>query len=195
MKRAPVRAPRALPALPRTVLGLDLSLTATGVAVVTAQGKLAATETLTSKLRGAERLRDLCDRIAQVIALYEPDDVVAEYYGVDRTRSSSVQTVWLHGAVHLALHAKSMQALYIAPSTLKKWMTGRGAKVEKPEMVAAIERSYGFAVRDHNAAEAAGLAVLGLERARHVNGLESIRGRAFTEYEKGAMVGWQRAFR
>jgi len=103
--------------------------------------------------------------------------------------------VWLHGVIHAAIYdACGRNALYIAPATLKKWMTGRGNKVEKPEMVTAIGKQYGVRIANHNAAEAFGLGCLALERARHVSGFASLRGRPFNAYEKKAMLSWRRAF-
>lgn len=148
----------------------------------------------TTNLRGAARFNTIRDRILAVIARSGPVEVGMEFFNDVQHTASSTESVWLHGVVHLALAGVGLHAVYIAPATLKKWMTGRGNKVEKDEMVTAIAKQYGGRLADHNASEAYGLACLALERARFAAGEPSIRGLRFNDYEKGAMMKWKRAF-
>lgn len=117
-----------------------------------------------------------------------------EFYGVDNTRSSSIEIVWLHGVIHVALDDLGLNAVYVPVPTLKKWMTGRGIKVEKDDMIKGIAGHYGARIDNHNAAEAYGVACLTMERARHLAGKPSMRGPAFAPYEREAMMKWKRAW-
>lgn len=196
-RKKKARVPRRLAALPSCVMGLDLSLRSTGIAVIGPRGQLDRAEVVhTGKLAGADRIAAIRDRVIVLVHAYNPDEIVAEFFNAVHTSQSSTHAVWLHGAVMTAIVATWSQKnpLYIAPSTLKKWMSGRGSKVEKEEMVRSIAEQYGTRIEEHDAAEAYGLAVLGLERARYAAGMESLRGRDFTAYEKGVMPRWARAF-
>jgi len=188
--------------VPRCILGLDVSTTATGAAVLLIEdGHITrihaeTIETPTKRVSGARRFMEIRDRVVELLARYNIDDVGMEYYGVDNTRSSSISIVWLHGVLHLALASRGLNALYVPVPTLKKWMTGRGNKVEKPEMVSGINNLYGqrFTPEQHNAAEAFGVACLVAERSQHRQSLPSVRGGPFSEYELTAMAKWERAF-
>ena len=175
-------------------MGLDLSLRSTGIAVIDAQAKLLHLTTITNKSTGAQRLQETRNRIEASLNQWRPDEIVVEFFNDVMHTRSSAECVWLHGITHLTIHDVGLApALYISPATLKKWMVGRGNKVEKEEMVKAITEQYGETIEQHDAAEAYGLACLALERARYTLGEESIRGRAFTEYEREAMLRWRRS--
>jgi len=147
-------------------------------------------------MQGAARIALIRDRVIALIRAFNPEEIVAEFFNAVHTSQSSTHVVWLHGVVMTSIVStwETKNPLYIAPSTLKKWMAGRGNKVEKAEMVKSIAKQYGTRIDEHDAAEAYGLAVLGLERARYTSGMESLRGRAFTKYEKGVLPRWARAF-
>lgn len=202
-KKTVRRLPRALPAstkLPK-ILSLDLSLTATGIALVSPQGKLAHSETIRPTRTSAGRIAEIRDRIVALAREHAPDLIGCELFGVaagaNKQRASAIEVVWLHGNVHVALVEAGFAAPYfIAPATLKKWYTGRGNKVEKPEMVDAFERFYGVRVEEHNANDAACIGFALHERARREAGLGPLRkgDSDFTPYEVEKMQSWERAF-
>lgn len=194
------RSPRPLPRPPVVTMGLDVSLMETGIAVIEPGAfppkilHIEAMETPLKVIGGAPRFRAIRDRVVELARRYEVREVGMEFYGVDNTRSSSIEIVWLHGVLHVALDDLGLNAVYVPVPTLKKWMTGRGIKVEKDDMIKGIAGHYGARLDNHNAAEAYGVACLTMERARHLAGKPSMRGPAFAPYEREAMMKWQRAW-
>jgi Holliday junction resolvasome RuvABC endonuclease subunit len=118
--------------LPETgrLLGLDLSLTGTGLAVLDLRTrKILHADTLNTKSkRGADRLTTIRDSVIGVARKYDVTDTIAEYFGMSAKRGAGgIQTVWLHGIVVLALvEAGYPSPLYVAPASLKKLSTGDG---------------------------------------------------------------------
>lgn len=202
-KKKMARRPRALPPstkLPK-IMSLDLSLTATGLAVIDPMGVLTLSETVKTDGRGASRIAQIRDRIVTIARAEKPDLIACEFFGVaagaNKQRASAIEVVWLHGNVHVALVMNGFAAPYfVAPATLKKWYTGRGNKVEKQEVIDALLALYGVHVPEHNAADAACVGYMLHERARREAGLPPLRRGEpdFTTYEIEKMEAWSRAF-
>ena len=70
-------------------MGLDLSLTSTGMVVLKTDGA-AESMTLTSKFKDAVRLADLSEKVRMAIQLYRPKLVVIEGYCSAARRPSPV---------------------------------------------------------------------------------------------------------
>jgi len=151
--------------------------------------------------KAASRIAEVRDRVVAIAREYKPDEIGCEYFGVaagNKQRASAIEIVWLHGNVHVALvEAGFVAPIFIAPATLKKWYTGRGNKVEKAEVIAALHARYGISVPEHNAADAAAVGFMLHERARYYAGLVALRktdSSDFSDYEIEKMESWQRAF-
>lgn len=139
------------------VVGLDLSLTATGVA--TERG----TEALRTDLRGCERLAWLRDA---VMAHCTPVDnglvfpdwemeatlVVLEDYAYSRSNQAH-QIGESHGVIRLAFHEAGIPVALVAPTARAKYATGKG-NAGKAEVLAAAIRRLGYDGHDDNEADA-----------------------------------------
>jgi hypothetical protein len=152
-------------------------------------------------MRGASRIAAVRDRCVALAREHQPDLIGCEFFGVaagaSKQRANAIEVVWLHGNVHVALVEAGFAApFFIAPATLKKWYTGRGNKVEKDEVIAALLAYYGIVVEEHNAADATCVAYMLHERARHEAGLGPLRKGEpeFSAYELEKMGAWERAF-
>lgn len=134
-----------------SVTGLDLSLTATGIA--TAHG----VHTVTSKLRGPARLVELRDRI---MAHCLTTDVVAiEGYSMGGQRGSAGvgQALGeLGGVVRVALWEAGITYVELSPSSLKKYATGKGNANKETMLLAAAKRAadIGVEITNNNEADA-----------------------------------------
>lgn len=139
------------------VVGLDLSLTATGVA--TERG----TEVLRTDLRGCERLAWLLNAVMHRCANYKPIDregpwvpwvdlVVLEDYAYSRSNQAH-QIGELHGVIRLALHEAGIPVALVAPTARAKYATGKG-NAGKAEVLAAAIRRLGYQGHDDNEADA-----------------------------------------
>ena len=64
----------------------------------------------------------------------------------------------LGGMVKLSLIIDGVYPLIVAPSMLKKYVTGKGTGVQKNQMLLNIYKKWGIEFTDDNAADAYGLA-------------------------------------
>lgn len=142
------------------VVGLDLSLTATGVA--TERG----TEVLRTDLRGCDRLAWIRDMVLPACGCFHNADgwnadpydirladiVVLEDYAYSRSNQAH-QIGELHGVIRLALHEAGIPVALVAPTARAKYATGKG-KAGKAEVLAAAIRRLGYDGHDDNEADA-----------------------------------------
>jgi hypothetical protein len=140
------------------VVGIDLSLTATGVAF--ANGSTALWR---PKARGVERLAWFRDTIG---GGYDSDGeidlVVLEDYAYHGRLAHSHELGELGGVVRLALHDAGIPFVAVVPSALKRYATGRG-NASKDEMKAAARARLGFVGEDDNEADALWLRAMGCD--------------------------------
>lgn len=139
---------------PAAVVGLDLSLTATGVA--TREG----TSTLRTKLKGVERLDWFFRKIYALGKL--SDVVVIEGYSYGSMAKREVMGE-LGGVARVALYESKCPFVVVAPTALKKYTTGKGNS-GKDEIIAAAIRLHGFQGTNNNEADAYMLWRMGLAR-------------------------------
>lgn len=140
------------------VVGLDLSLTGTGVA------KRESTMTISpGSLRGCERLVLIRNEIMRLAIISDiPDFVVIE----DRVnfRGDPGATAELHGVVKVALHEWSVPFVVVSPTSLKMYATGKG-NAKKEDMKLAAYKRYGREFRTNDECDAFLLMALGLDYA------------------------------
>lgn len=145
------------------IVGLDLSLTATGVAP-----HHGPPITIGSDLRGAERLAELQRRI--VAHIRGVDLAVIEGYAYGR-HNRAHQIGELGGIIRLACWHQRIPYVEVPPATLKKFATGKGNAGKDDMLVAAIRR-LDYQGASHNEADALWLHQLALHGyrnpARHV---------------------------
>lgn len=144
------------------VVGLDLSLTATGVAWLDG-----STEVIGSKKKGMARLQELRDRIVDGYLLDGPDSdpdgtlVVVEGYAMGMGRNAQNHAAGeLGGVIRLALYEAGYLVVDVPPATLKKFATGKG-NANKSEMLAAAIRRLGYEGANDNEADALWLRTMG----------------------------------
>lgn len=148
------------------ILGLDLSLTETGVCGI--DGSLCQTNRIRSKARGPQRLIEIRDAVSEL--LLDVDLVVIEGYSFNSKFSHAHALGELGGVVRVALHEHDVAWLDVSPAVLKKWATGKG-NADKDTMLTAAVRA-GFQGSNNNEADAWWLAHLGMhayDRSRPVN--------------------------
>lgn len=112
---------------------------------------------------GVERLSEIQRHIANTLKDYEVLDVAMEGYAYGR-EFGVAQSGELGGAVKLALYdmklGKGSYPMIIAPTTLKKYVTGKGTGVQKNQMLLNVFKKWGVEFSDDNAADSYGLAHL-----------------------------------
>lgn len=142
----------------KRVVGLDLSLTGTGIAHPDG-----TTETIRTKHRGCERLIHIRDHITAAIWPHRvpANLVVIEDYAYSRAAAHSHELGELGGVVRVALHERGIPFVCVGPSSLKKFATGKG-NADKHAMRIAAYKTADLEFDDDNQCDAAWLRWMGL---------------------------------
>ena len=148
-------------------LGIDLSLTHTGLAILD-DGKLLHRSSIITKPKGKrpvdeiERLELIIDKIVAIIEEYTPDIVAIE--GIAFMASKTTALAQLSGLNYLTrceLLRRKIPFIIVAPTSLKKFITDKG-NAPKEEMMLAIYKRWGVTITDDNEADAYALAHVAL---------------------------------
>ena len=129
----------------QNVLGIDASLTGTGIAVFDLYGNksgidLVHNEAIQVKSTGEERLKAIRDRIADIISSWQIGYVAIEGYAFSRANQAH-QIGELGGVLRLFLHEHNIPFVEIAPSAVKKFATGKG-NAQKHEVAAHVQKRW-----------------------------------------------------
>lgn len=152
---------RDVACLREPVMGLDASLTGTGVAVIQ-RGRLKAWSTAPKgkTIRGPARLAWFYEEIDEAVRRYRPVAVVLEGYAFGARTNREVLGE-LGGVVRLALQHAGLPMLVVPPSTLKLFATGKGSG-EKDMVSKEAFKRWGVDLSDNNAVDATVLALMGM---------------------------------
>ena len=138
------------------VVGLDLSITATGIADHTG-----ATRCVGGKAdRGDQRIVDIVDAVWAELD-HGCDLVVIEDLAVHGP-GGGMAAAQVMGAVKATLLRTRTPYALVPPSSLKKYATGRG-NATKPDMAVALYKRAGLELGDDNQVDAAWLRFMGLD--------------------------------
>ncbi len=147
------------------IIGIDQSLTGTGVCVLTSNRVETRLLEPSKGLHPVHRLRWFR---AEFRALLDPGNgadprtlVVFEGYGYGAKNSHSHALGELGGVLKLALLDAGLEAAVVPPSVLKKFVTGKG-NAPKDQVAKELFKRFGVDTLNNNEADAAGLAIIGL---------------------------------
>lgn len=116
------------------ILGLDLSLCNTGC-IILDRGSVVDATTIKPDIRGMERLYLIKNAIKTILKKHKPKLVVIEGYAYSPHRGRAFSIGELGGIIKLMLFVNHIDYLIVAPTTLKKFITGKGnapkSKMEK----------------------------------------------------------------
>lgn len=138
------------------ILGLDISLTATGVAAP--NGQLCTWET--DARMGDARLVDISDRLnlllrSTPIELAIIEDLPTHAHGAGKT-------AMVHGLIRERLLRRGVPYVLVVAASLKKYATGKG-NATKPDMRLELFKRAGLDLRDDNEVDAWWLRAMGLD--------------------------------
>ncbi len=119
------------------VLGLDLSLTSTGVCI---SGDAFA---IGVKSKGAERLYEISEKILETTRVHKVDIAIIEGYSFASRNSQAHSIGELGGVVRLRLWENKIPFIEIPPTSRAKFATGRG-NAGKTEVMSAISARTGI---------------------------------------------------
>jgi len=130
------------------VVGVDLSLTSTGVAVVERDGAVAVHRLQPKGMSGHERLRWIVEHVEALCSpLFAPRDEWADVVVVEalfvggKTQGSLGERFGLFWLLRDRLYSLGIPATTMEPSQLKKYATGRG-NAGKDEVLLGVARRY-----------------------------------------------------
>lgn len=144
------------------ILGIDPSLTGTGYVVVS-NGKLVLKELVKTKPTGDDRVAEV-ERLMTIrdsFSLEGIDLVVMEGIAfMARNTTALVQLSALNYMIRERLVMRDKPFVIVAPTTLKKFITGKGVG-PKDQMMMEVYKRYGVTLTDNNICDAYGLAMIG----------------------------------
>lgn len=147
--------------IPR-VIGLDLSLTATGIALTS------GTHTIRATTQGLARLREITRSVTDWAICGGPA-ALAVVEGPAYSRALGAghhEAAGLWWMVRSALDDLGVPVAVAPPTTLKKYATGKG-NATKPDMRMALYQRTETDLRDDNQVDAWWLRALGLDHLGH----------------------------
>lgn len=118
---------------------------------------------------GMPRCHFLASGVADAINEHLPREVVVEGYSYG-SRHLDLKIVEVSAIIQHMLWCGGVPVERLSPSGLKKFATGRGKGVKKPEVVAAVAARWGFETTKHDEADAFVAAAVGLARAGALHG-------------------------
>ena len=135
---------------PRWTVGLDLSLTSTGIGIIDLNSGTAYTRAVRSSGKKTDtlamqvaRIQDLTDNIVDSVAVCDPELVVVESAAFSTRKDSSAhRRAGLWWSVVGELHIQGFTVVTLSPSELKKFATGKG-NASKDAMVARAVSTWG----------------------------------------------------
>jgi crossover junction endodeoxyribonuclease RuvC len=149
------------------ILGLDISLTATGVVIIE-DDTLIFSDTIKTKPGGkkpsdeVKRLQKILDSINKIIDEHSPELVVIEGLAfMAKNTTALVQLAGLNYMIRCELVDRKLKFLIVAPTTLKRFITGKG-NAQKDHMMLEVYKQYGHALTDNNVCDAFALSRVGL---------------------------------
>lgn len=149
-------------------VGLDLSLVKTGYAIIQDDGKVLASGIIKSKPCGDKPIDEtrrivkiveqVMDKIDEICPEHAPDMVAIEGLAFLAVGVSLVQLAGMNYLTRILLDEFGWPFLIVAPTTLKKFITGSG-KGDKDLIMMSLYKNYGFEAKDNNEADAFSLAI------------------------------------
>lgn len=118
-------------------MGLDLSLTSTGVSVG------GVTQTIAVKTTEEERLRDIRSSVLSLVSIHNVRVCIIEDYAFSARHSQAHKIGELGGVIRLALFENDTPFIEVSPTARAKFATGRG-NAAKTEVVSSISARTGI---------------------------------------------------
>ena len=110
--------------------------------------------------RGFLRLQLIALEVERTLLVWQPHVVVVEGYAYCRNISSFVVLVEVGTMIRSVLHKLKLPWYEVSPTTLKKWITGRG-NATKDQMALAVVRRWNFTSPSDDIVDAFSLAQMG----------------------------------
>lgn len=150
------------------VIGIDPSLSGTGVIVLDSTGQIVHREVIGVNSLGskvADRMKRfslLLSPVQKTIERFKPVMACIEGYSLGSNMPGVSDRVEYGGLLRWSLVAAGVPLFEVAPLTLKKWATGIG-KGDKTPVIASITKMYGHMFSSDNEYDAFALATMAFQ--------------------------------
>lgn len=124
-----------------TLIGIDLSLTSTGISVNN------TTSLILTSTKGAERLFVISRKLKEIIETEKVDVAIIEGYSFASRNSQAHSIGELGGVVRMMLWEKSIPYVEVPPTSRAKFATGKG-NASKGEVISSISAKTGIVFRN-----------------------------------------------
>lgn len=139
------------------VIGIDPSLTATGVCILH-EGNAQLVTIHSYPGDDLERITEIAEAINDLVSkIRQPAAACIEGLSHGSHNGKAAERAALHYFIRAKLRARSIPVYAVAPASLKKFITG-GGKAEKSTIVREVYKRWGIEANDDNQADASGLA-------------------------------------
>lgn len=143
-------------------IGVDPSFTATGIIILN-KGELSYEKTTTNlgpKEGPITRTLSIADDVKKSMIQHKPKIAVIEGFSYGSNSKSIFERAYLNWRIREVFESEMCRWIEIAPSTLKKYATGKGTS-SKEEVMIGIFDLWGKTFKDDNKADAFVLAQIG----------------------------------
>ncbi len=176
-------------------LGLDLSLTGSGVSVINVNGEILWSKKLSCKVTGVERLRLLEMDLMSMLDMYSSQIQLAAIespaYGVKDGGGRLFELGEWAGITKLNLHKLGIKFIMVAPTQLKKYILGKSdskSSSTKDLIMLDIYKKWGIEIRDNNIADSYVLARIARDYSHDPDGLESSQKEVLAKLKQSQKV-------
>ena len=165
VKPKPAKVAREIPTGITRILALDLSENSTGWCRFNVETGVALWGTIsnTEKLLGSARLDFLVQRVLELVAGEGAAPARSTFVAIENFSFGSTNRAhdigMVHGVIRLMLYKNGFRTILIAPTLMKKWVTGKGSG-DKNLILKYIDKRYGYDCDQEDAADALGLMTL-----------------------------------
>jgi hypothetical protein len=134
-------------------MGIDQSYSGFAITIMNQTGS--RTTVYKSSFRGVDRLADIQQHLIETVSAYHThhpiQDAAMEGYAFGSQMSNMLGE--LGGMVKLTLRDFYIYPLIVPPTTLKKYVTGKGQGVSKSQIMMHVYKKWGVEINDDNAAD------------------------------------------
>jgi crossover junction endodeoxyribonuclease RuvC len=141
-------------------VGIDPSLTGTGLVVLDEKCSIICQTVISSKLKGIPRLIDIEESLSEELCKFFGDikETFYENYSFGSRLGQAFSLGELGGVLKKFLVDNDVEYTVIAPASLKKFVTGKG-NIKKEQMLLQIYKRYNQEFDNNNLGDAYGLAM------------------------------------
>ena len=134
------------------VMGIDQSLTGTGVCVLE-DGELKRSKLIASKKKGVERIIEIKNELINIFKEVLPDYVAIEKYSFTPGRAMAFELGELIGVVKVTLAELGKIPIVVYTSHVKKFATGKG-NADKSLVLLNVYKKFNVEFDNNNLADA-----------------------------------------